>query len=252
MRTARQQSVSDIYHVIGRGAGRQIIFEDDEDRNAFLRLLKSNLDKSSADLYAWCLMDNHYHLLVRARLEQLGVCMKLLGGAYALRFNARHDRTGHLFQDRFKSEPVNDDTYLMTVVRYIHKNPEKAGLGACAAYRWSSYGEYTGRSRLCDTEFVLALFDGIENFEAFHRSFEGECCLDVDGVRSATRSMPDAQAADLTSQTLAAIGAVEAGQVKSLGRAERNAALRALKQAGLSVRQIERATGVSRGAIQRA
>lgn len=251
MRTARQQSVSDIYHVIGRGTGRQIIFEDDEDRNDFLSLLKAALGKTSAELYAWCLMDNHYHLLIRAPLDQLSLCMKTLASAYALRFNAKHDRTGHLFQDRFKSEPVNDDAYLLSAVRYIHKNPEKAGICACERYRWSSYGEYAGAPRLCSTAFVLDAFGGIGEFEAFHRSSEGERCLDVEDLRSATRSMPDAKAVELAARVLDDQG-IGTAQVRALGKAQRNAALKALKQAGLSIKQIERMTGVSRSTIQRA
>lgn len=253
MRTARQPSRSDIYHVVGKGVGSQIVFEEDGDRVAFLDLLKRHLVEAGADLYVWCLMDNHYHLLVHAKLDQLSRCMKLLGSSYALGFNAKHGRTGHLFQDRFKSEPVDDDARLLSTVRYIHRNPEQAGMCSYASYRWSSYGEYAGEPRLCETGFVLDAFGSLDEFALFHRSRESERCLDIDMVRSASRSMPDAQAIVAASEALGKIGTgIGLDQVKVLGKAERNAALRALKRAGLSIKQIERMTGVNRGAVQRA
>ena len=250
MRVPRTQSTADIYHVIARGTGRQIIFEDDDDRQRFLMYLSSAIREAGAELLAWCLMENHVHLLIHAPLPDLSAIMKRVCGAYALRFNAKTGRVGHMFQDRFKSEAVSDDAYLMTVVRYIHENPAKAGVAAVDAYLWSSYREYVGSPVLCSTDFVLGVFGGVDNFAAFHLcEHANDACMDVEGVRSATRAMPEARALEAASDVL---GGCSIGDVKALPRASRDAALCALKDAGLSVRQIERLTGIGRGVIAKA
>ena len=177
MRIPRVQSTADIYHVIARGTGRQIIFEDDDDRQRFLMYLSAALRDAGAELLAWCLMENHVHLLIHAPLPDLSAAMRRVCGTYALRFNAKTGRVGHLFQDRFKSEAVSDDAYLMTVVRYIHENPAKAGVGAVDAYPWSSYREYVGAPVLCTTDFVLEVFGGVDNFAAFHHWERFSCSV---------------------------------------------------------------------------
>lgn len=247
MRIPRAQSTADIYHVIARGSGRQIIFEDDDDRQRFLMLLSEALRDVGAELYAWCLMDNHVHLLIHAPLTELSAAMRRACGAYAQRFNAKTGRVGHLFQDRFKSEPVSDNAYLMTVVRYIHENPAKAGVGTVAAYPWSSYSEYMGRPVLCTTDFVLGAFGGIDGFASFHHcEHANDPCLDVESTRSTTRAMPESRAMAVAAEVL---GSRKLHEVKELPRGERNRVLCAMKAAGLSVRQIERLTGIGRGVI---
>ena len=250
MRT-RKQSIADIYHVMARGSGRQIIFEDNEDRLYFLNLLNKTLHENSVVVLAWCLMDNHYHLLLQAPLSSISASLRSINAGYATRFNQRHGRTGHLFQGRFKSEPVNDDAYLMTVVRYIHRNPEGAGYAQWTSYRWSSYGEYTGEERLCKTAFVLGVFGGIEMLEDYHRASEteeGGKCLDIDSLRP-RQSPSSEQLIERASKTLPDIHPAD---LKALPRRHRNDALRKLKQEGFSIREIERLTGVGRGIIHRA
>lgn len=254
-RTPRRRADSDIYHVVARGVGRQIIFEDDADRRRFLSLLKERLAGTEGALLAWCLMDNHFHLLLRMPLEELSKTMRSLQTAYALFFNRRHDRVGHLFQDRFKSEPVDDEAYLLTVVRYIHRNPVKAGFSETCRFRWSSYNAYLGlpdESASTDCEFVLSLFGTVENFVRFHlEEDQGENgsaerrCLDAD---DAPRPSKDGRA---LAAARTALGEVRPEKVAALPRAERDEAIRRLRGARLSIRQIERITGVSRGIVSR-
>lgn len=250
-RSVRRQCESNIYHVISRGTGRQIIFEDDDDREMFLRLLEKSTADYSVQVLAWCLMGNHFHLLLRAPLGDISACMKALCGRYAQLFNAVHGRVGHLFQERFKSEPVEDEPYLAVVVSYIHFNPEKAGLCRFDRYPWSSYAEYLGGGRargICATEFVLDYFGGVEEFERFHAVHAVEAqCMDVDLPRLATRSMRDEDAILLATEVL---GGARLADVKALPRDARNDALGKLLKAGLSIRQIERLTGIGRGVIQ--
>ena len=180
MRTARKQSKADIYHVVARGTGQQIIFENDADYEKFLDLLKREVEAGEFELYAWCLMSNHVHLLVHATLETMALRMRRLLSRYAAYFNARTGRVGHLFQERFLSEPVNDDKYLVTLVRYIHQNPVKAGIARVDRYRWSSYQEYQRGHGICDVGFPLAVFGGVKEFERMHGVLLGDApCLDV-------------------------------------------------------------------------
>ena len=136
-RTLRTKSETGIYHVMMRGVNHQIIFEQPSDYSRFQELLgqfanpKDELNcpqPPRCSFYAYCLMPNHVHLLIKEESEDLSSVVKRISAAYALYFNKKHERCGHLFQDRFKSEPVNDAAYFFTLLRYIHQNPMAAGL----------------------------------------------------------------------------------------------------------------------------
>lgn len=251
MRTPRRQCESEMYHIICRGAGRQLIFEDDEDRERFLDLLRQSTRLFAVEVVAWCLMGNHVHLLFHAPLGAISQCMKRVYGGYAQQFNLRHARSGHLFQERFKSEPIEDGSYLLTVVKYIHYNPEKAGIAKHDEYLWSSYAEYATCNRpcaICSIDFVRDLLGGTGSFIAFHETYsDGVPCMDVDGSRSSTRAMPDEIALEVARKIL---DGRNLGEIKSLERQERNRLLALLLANGLSIRQTERLTGVGRGVIQ--
>ena len=249
MRTARKQSKADIYHVVARGTGQQIIFENDADRNKFLELLKKETEAGDFELYAWCLMSNHIHMLVHATLEAMALRMRSLLSSYAVYFNMKTGRVGHLFQDRFLSEPVEDDEYLLTLVRYIHQNPVKPGIARTDQYRWSSYHEYLQGHGISNVSFPLAVFGSIEEFERMHETLVKEgSCLDV-GEGHPIRVLPDEEALVLAQDLL---GGVRLDALKTLPVGERNGYLGVLKRAGFSVRQIARLTGIGRGPIQRA
>ena len=140
-RAARTKSKSGIYHVIVRGINRQNIFQDEEDKGVYLDRLTHYKDECGIKLYAYCLMSNHVHLLVNETDKPLNEFMKKLGTSYSYRFNQKYDRVGHLFQDRYKSEPVNDDSYFLTVFRYIRRAPR--GL---EPYVWTALREIQASS----------------------------------------------------------------------------------------------------------
>ena len=242
-RAARAKSDSGVYHVIMRGVGRQLIFEDDGDRRALLEKLGKLSDEGCLTVYAWCLMSNHFHLLVKEGCEPIAVAMKRLGVSYAMRFNLKTGHVGHVFQDRFSSEPVESDEYLLTVVRYIHNNPEKAGICARDKYAWSSYQEYVGAPRICDTSLLLEMIGGSQRFAEFSDAADDAPCLDV-GV--ACRRLSDeevlAKAKELFGSNLQEVFGVS-------DRGLRDERLRQLRDAGVSIRQAERVTGVGRGPI---
>ena len=136
-RQSRKNSGTGIYHVMLRGINRQNIFEDSDDYFKFIKLLHQSAhpkDEKGLELpplclfYAYCLMPNHVHLLLCEKNWPLGEIVKSIAASYALYYNKKYGRIGHLFQDRFKSEPCNDAHYFMTLFRYIHQNPVKAGL----------------------------------------------------------------------------------------------------------------------------
>ncbi len=131
------------YHIINRGAGRQPIFKTDENRQLFLEKLAELGDRFSVEVHAYCLMNNHFHLLVRTPTEGLSAAMKHLIGTYTKKFNRSEKRDGPLFRSRFKSIVIDADAYLLEVSRYIHNNPVEAKIVVLPQdYRWSSYSAY--------------------------------------------------------------------------------------------------------------
>ena len=127
-RTARLLSTTGFYHVILRGINRQRIFEDEEDYERFLFLLEHYKTICGYELFAYCLMPNHIHILIKEGKEALSTVFCRIGTSFVYWYNLKYERSGHLFQDRYKSEAVEDDAYFLTALRYIHRNPVKAGL----------------------------------------------------------------------------------------------------------------------------
>ena len=151
-RQARMLSKTSIYHIMIRGSERQSIFIDEEDKIRFIDTLQTKLKISESKLFAYCLMDNHVHLLIGEGKEDIAKIMKRINVSYALYFNRKYKRIGHLFQDRFKSEVIENDNYISEAVRYIHNNPVKASMvKAISDYRWSSYKNYLSDSK----EFIV-------------------------------------------------------------------------------------------------
>ena len=150
-----------------RGINKQTIFEDDEDNEKFLQVIKDCKATSGFELYGYCLMGNHAHLLLKETPETLGQIVKRIASRYVWWFNWKYLRCGHLYQDRFKSEAVEDDPYFAVVLRYIHQNPMKAGIcESIGDYKWSSYNEYIRKSRIIDCDLALGII-GKEDFGKF-------------------------------------------------------------------------------------
>lgn len=128
------------YHAMARGVEGRDIFIDDQDRLRFLGDMHRHERESGAQILAYCLMGNHFHLAIRVALTPLGAFMQRLSGGHGTAFNHRHDRVGHLFQSRYKANLCLDDRYLITLIHYIHMNPVRAGLVSSPhEWRWSSF-----------------------------------------------------------------------------------------------------------------
>jgi len=183
-RQARQESVSGYYHVMMRGINREFVFQKDSYKSGFMELVSEQLAPDKIELSAWCVMDNHVHMLIRAEKEALSKAIKAVSVKFAAQYNRDLNRIGPVFGGRFKSENVEDDSYLLGVLRYIHANPVKAKLVADASeYRWSSYREYLGVPRYVSTvqrDFVWSLFDGNEKrFVSHHAEYDDLDYLDT-------------------------------------------------------------------------
>ena len=258
-RRSRQISESGIHHIMLRGINRSAIFHDEEDCEVFLQYLSESLTPPSAGLrdgffvtpepcgggtkepslcnarpaqiYAYCLMGNHVHLLMKAGDEPLSSLFKRFGVRYVYWYNHKYDRVGHLFQDRFKSAPVEDDAYLLAVYRYIAQNPVKAGL--CekpGGYRWASFGNPRPDLRCAPLptdyteeqlrEYVLSDQPDIHPFPERVTDREAEALLKkVTGVKYA-------------------------GELQEMPREEIVKTCEQLVAEGVSLRQISRLTGI--------
>ncbi len=150
------------YHITSRGNERKDIFKDTEDKARFLSYLESSNQRYSAVIHVYCLMDNHYHLLLETPSGNLSQIMHHINGAYTTYFNKRHQRYGHLFQGRYKAIIIEADEYAGELSRYIHLNPVRAGIvEKPEEYKWSSYQYYTGREKRPDwlrVDFILRYF----------------------------------------------------------------------------------------------
>lgn len=242
----RSRAESGFYHVMLRGNGRQLIFEDDADRREFLSCLDNAIEREGVSLIAWCLMDNHVHLIIDDPHDRLSTVMYRIGMKYAMYFNNRHQREGHLFEGRFKSSPIESDEYLVQAVRYVLNNPVAAGISTLEDYRWSSYAEYCGERGLTNTKPILDMFSSVEDFVTFCREgapvFDGK--LEFDNV-------PDQLVKEVATNIAIQLGCTDLSKIKALSLKRRGAIVRALRDAGLTVNQISRLIGISSASLYR-
>jgi len=152
------------YHVTARGNERKEVFKSERDREKFLEYLESSVVRYGAIIHAYCLMNNHYHVLFETPAGNLSQVMQHINGAYTNYFNAKRKRSGHLLQGRYKAILVEADEYATELSRYIHLNPVRVGAALMPEeYRWSSYRDYVGlheAPKWLNTGFILGLFGG--------------------------------------------------------------------------------------------
>ncbi len=170
-RGPRVDILDGLYHVIARGVERRDIFRTDRDRDDFLNRLATVVEEEGLRLFAFVLMGNHFHLVVRRAGSSLGHCIKRLLTGYSVAFNLRHRRTGHLFANRYKAVLCEDDLYLLQLVRYVHLNPVRARLVRDPAdYPWSGHLPYLRPRRApswLDTATVLDMLGGSAAYRRF-------------------------------------------------------------------------------------
>jgi REP element-mobilizing transposase RayT len=180
-RQARLDIPGALHHIMVRGINKSTIFEDDQDRAQFLNRLGENVTEARATVYAWALMTNHAHILFKSGKQGISAVMRKQLTWYAQYFNRRHRRSGHLFENRYKSILCDEDNYLLALIRYIHLNPLRAGMAETLEeldrYPWSGHSAVIGK-RECswmDVDYVLLQFnDTKRKARNSYRRFVGE------------------------------------------------------------------------------
>lgn len=229
-----------------RGINKQQIFLDKEDSTKFMQVLKDFKAISEYKIFAYCLMENHIHLLIKIGKEPIEQVFKRICGRYVYWYNVKYQRAGHLFQDRFRSEPVDDDAYLFTVIRYIHQNPVKAKL--CESiddYEFSSFKEYVSKPFLIDSDFVLRMISK-EEFERYNREENSDKCLETES--DATVRVTDEQAKLIIESCT---GCKSVSDFQRLDFKTKGEYILLLKNFGLSIRQISRLTGENKNRVEK-
>lgn len=242
-RGMRIHSLSGYMHIITRGIGRQVLFEDEQDHCYYISLLKKYSLETTVSICAYCLMSNHTHLLVYDSGQHISEMMKKINVCYAHYYNNKYERTGHLFQDRFLSEPIDEIGYLLTVFRYVLNNPEKAGICRAAEYRWSSYKDIYSDKSFVKTAWLQDILGNDYSYKEFMRPSQYDECMEYESGNT------DEEAGEKMKRLLQ----IESGtELQTYSKTKRDDALRLLKANGLTVRQIARLTGIGRGIVQRA
>jgi REP element-mobilizing transposase RayT len=261
-RRPRESSGTGIYHVMIRGINRQNIFDDEEDYTHFISVLYQQVcptDEitgkplpSRCIFYAYCLMSNHVHLLIRESSECLASVIKRIAVSYAQYYNKKYIRFGHLFQDRFKSEPVNDMEYFATLLRYIHQNPVAAGIVANVRdYPWTSWCEYQPDMKcilpVCTTKHVLSrlpltVLTGLVD----------EMLPKAMNILDFNNEMPVRISDDKVRDFLMlSCGVTNLTALQHYPKTMRNEIIMRTREFGASIRQITRLTGISEGIIRK-
>lgn len=248
-RRPRERSETGIYHAILKGMDGRSLFYDGEDRDVFMDKLRRAREIGGMELYAYCLMDNHVHLLVKEG-EELGISMKRLTVGYVQFHNKKYGRTGHLFLNRYHSEVVEDDRYLLAVTRYIHRNPVKAHLVSDPAeYPYSSYknylisfetgGEYSG----VNTQIICDYFKTLKDFEQFTREETDDGCLEiVEIIKCTDEHLREILSRDGRYAVLLALPANERDELIAA----------AYSESGASIRQLSRVLGIAKHFVEKA
>ena len=184
-RMARKISNTRIYHIILRGNDKQDIFFDKQDYVKFINEVVKAKEKYQYDLYAYCLMTNHVHLVIYDKENKISKIMQSISIAYSSYFSKKYEKVGHLFQNRFLSKSIENKKYLLEVVRYIHQNPTKAKIANTDKYKWSSYQEYIYTDKIINSKLILSMFgntkqEAIKNFVFFHRYKEERLNDDIE------------------------------------------------------------------------
>ena len=249
-RHARVPSGSEVYHVMLRGINKQTIFADGKDSFRFLDTVERYKAECGYKVLAYCLMGNHVHLLMKCEYAKLADAFKKICGSYAYYYNHKYDRTGHLFQDRFRSEAVEDDAYLLTALRYIHRNPVKAGMvSEPQEYPFSSYREYINHPKAfsyADTEFILEIISR-EELIRYTNTSEDDTVLGEDSALPKPKSL-DGKLLSIMQDSYSCGSAAE---VRALPRKRKTEMCLEMLREGGGIRQISRLTGIDPSSISR-
>jgi len=245
-RQPRALSDSGLYHIVFRGVNHENIFESEADYDYIHKTIQVVKNELGFELYAYCYMNNHVHLLIKEKkMGAISLIMQKILTRYAMYYNIKYERSGSLIGSRYKSKPVEKERYLLPLISYIHRNPVESGMVyRVEDYKYSSYKAYLDkRDELVDTGFLFDIID-IKQYLQLHVKDKEGFGEYVEGARSKKRTE-----GDIRRIIMEHIGGMEPHQLKKRNNCERDKILRRLRNVGLSIREIERATGISRGVI---
>lgn len=248
-RQARIISETGLYHVILRGINKQDIFFDNQDRYKFMNELIKTKDKYEYELLTYCLMPNHVHFEIKDNL-QLSDIMKSLNISYSSYFNKKYERVGHLFQNRYFSKPIETESYLLELHRYIHQNPIKAGISSLQNYRWSSYRTYIYEEddKVTDVELIKSYFSNTSelkkfNFENIKYNYENILEFEI------KKRFTDDEIIEILQKE---IGIANIQEIQKYNKVNRDLLLNKLKNIrGISCGQLSRILGINKKIIER-
>lgn len=245
------RTVTGFYHVCARGSDKQLIFETDDDRWEFLELMRDCCRDAGVTVVAWCLMGGHVDLVLLDYEDEMSAAMQRLLLTYARRFNKRTGRTGHLFQNRFDRRSLDTDWQVMEAIRSVHADPQEAGVSLIERYPWSSFAEYL---RAYDNDMTRGFSDPSCVLELFG-SAEGFIACSLSTPDGGEPGMPDLKETEWErhafAEKLAKGLGVPLHGVKAAPSAQRNIVILGLHDAGFTVRQIERYTGIGKSTVSR-
>lgn len=251
-RKPRSLSSTGIYHIILRSVNQHIIFEDEFDYHKFLFLLSDCKNKYEIDIFAYCLMDNHIHLLIHAQPDKLAGFFQSLGSTFARWYNSKYSRSGHLFQERFHSVVIHNDSQYLSTLSYIHNNPTQANICRFPSeYRWSSYNAFYGQNdSLVNTSFSCEVAGSRENLIRYFASRDDSCDEELyeKDHPAVKHYLTDEQAIAVFKSVT---GFSEISETASLCKKERNNTIRLLRRHKLLPRQIARIMDVSLSTVKR-
>ena len=248
------RTVTGYYYVCARGTGKRLIFESDEDRWEFLDLMRDCCRDAQVTIVAWCLMSDYVDLVLLDYEDKMSAAMQRLLLTYARRFNKRTGRAGCLFRERFERRSLDTDWQVMEAIRSVHADPQEAGISLIERYPWSSFAEHLraydsdaadATRGFSDPSCVLELFGSAEGFIAYSLAMSG-------GGEPALCDMKETEwerhaFADKLAKSLG----VPLRGVKAAPPARRDSVILGLHDAGFTVRQIERYTGIGKSTVSR-
>lgn len=251
-RKPRTMSSTGIYHIILRSVNQHLIFEEDSDYQKFIYILSDCKMKYDIKVYAYCLMDNHIHILLNSPADKLAAFFRSLGTRFVRWYNNKYLRTGHLFQDRYHSTTIESERAFLAALVYIHDNPVKANMCRYPSeYRWSSYNAYYGKKNsLVDTGLADRIAGGRDSLLRFfsratnHSNDE----LFANDHKKQKLFITDDRALEVFISTSKLSSTSE---VNSLNKVQRNRLIRNLRTKGLTVKQIARLIDISETTVKR-
>lgn len=252
-RKIRKYGNSGLNHCIIRGINKCDIFFDDNDRKKFLYEVKEYKEKYNIKIGAYVLMQNHVHLVTKSEGNNLSKFFQSIQIAYSAYFNKKYERVGHLFQNRYRNKTIENAEYLKNLIKYIHFNPEKAGIGLATEYKWSSYKEFLYDEKIIDKKMILSYYS--DNVEEAIEIFAKEHSQKLDGYYSnyTIYEMINRLTDDQVKYIINEIEEKMDNSKKDIwDNNEKNQIIKELTEIeGISVAQISRVTGINVKAINK-